>query len=46
MKKHIVGTVTEDWTRELVWETDGKYLRINTVTQTGLFHYNVKNWKP
>ena len=46
MKKHIIGTVTDNWTKELVWETDGKQLRVNTVSQTGLFHYNIKDWKP
>jgi len=42
MKRHHAGTATEDWTRELVWETDP--LRINTVAQWGAFHYRVKDW--
>lgn len=42
MKRHIAGTQTEDWTKELVWETDP--LRIQTVAQWGAFHYNVKDW--
>jgi hypothetical protein len=42
MKQHHAGTVGTDWTRELVWETDP--LRINTVTQSGAFHYFKKSW--
>lgn len=44
MKRHIIGTRTEDWTQELIWETDP--LRIQTVTQWGMVHYNIKNWRP
>jgi len=40
MKRHIAGTQTEDWTKELVWESDP--LRVQTVAQWGAFHYNVK----
>jgi hypothetical protein len=43
MKRHIAGTQTEDWTRELVWELDP--LRIQTLAQWGAFHYNVKDWQ-
>ena len=43
MKKHIIDTSSEDWTRELVWEYNP--LRINTVAQFGAFHYHVKDWK-
>lgn len=46
MKRHIIGSTREDWTRELVWEWDGSLLRINTVAQEGAFHYCQKNWKP
>lgn len=42
MKRHIIGTQTEDWTQELVWEQDP--LRIQTVAQWGAFHYNIKDW--
>jgi len=42
MKRHIIGTSTEDWTRELVWEHTP--LRIQTVAQWGAFHYNIKDW--
>ena len=44
MKRHIIGTRTQDWTQELIWETDP--LRIQTVTQWGMVHYNSKTWRP
>lgn len=44
MKRHIIGTRTEDWTQELIWETDP--LRIQTVAQWGMVHYNRKTWRP
>jgi hypothetical protein len=43
MKRHHAGTVSEDWTQELVWETNP--LRIQTIAQWGAFHYNVKRWR-
>ena len=43
MKRHHAGTTTEDWTQQLVWETDP--LRIQTIAQHGAFHYNRKNWR-
>lgn len=46
MKKHIIGTRTEDWTRELVWEHHQGVLRINTIAQHGAVHYNIKDWNP
>ena len=46
MKKHIIGTRTEDWTRELTWEYHQGNLRINTVAQHGAVHYNTKDWNP
>ena len=45
MKRHTAGTSTEAWTRELVWEYQDMRLRIQTVAQTGAFHYNVKEWR-
>jgi hypothetical protein len=42
MKRHVIGTNTNNWTQELVWELDP--LRIQTVTQWGAFHYNIKDW--
>ena len=42
MKRYIVGTQGENWTRELVWEQDP--LRIQTIAQWGMFHYYVKDW--
>jgi hypothetical protein len=44
MKQAHAGTMTQNWTQELVWETDP--LRINTVAQWGAFHYHVKEWQP
>ena len=43
MKKRIIPTQTNDWTKELVWEHEP--LRIQTVAQWGMFHYHVKDWK-
>ena len=45
MKRHIAGTHTEHWLDELVWEYQHSRLRIQTVTQTGAFHYHVKEWR-
>jgi len=42
MKRYIIGTQTENWTQELVWEQDP--LRVQTVAQWGAFHYNIKDW--
>jgi hypothetical protein len=44
MKRKIIGTKTEDWTRELIWEFTRPGLRIGTVAQHGLVHYHVKDW--
>jgi hypothetical protein len=44
MKRRIIGTQSEDWTQELVWETLDPGLRIQTVAQWGLVHYHVKDW--
>ena len=44
MKRRIIGTQSEDWTQELVWETLDPGLRIQTVSQWGLVHYHVKDW--
>jgi len=45
MKKQIIGTNTEDWTQELVWEHTNPGLRINTVAQWGMVHYYIKDWQ-
>lgn len=42
MKPGIIPVIGQDWSKELLWELDP--LRINTVAQWGLFHYNIKNW--
>ena len=44
MKRRMIGTITEDWTQELVWEHVDRCLRINTVAQWGLVHYHIKDW--
>jgi hypothetical protein len=44
MKKHVIPTVMEDWTKELVWERTNPGLRINTIAQWGLVHYYQKEW--
>jgi hypothetical protein len=43
MKQHMIPTHTPQWTDELVWEHNP--LRIQTVAQWGLFHYNLKDWQ-
>jgi len=45
MKRHILPTLTEDWTEELVWEAVNPGLRIHTVAQQGFVHYHVKDWR-
>lgn len=44
MKKHIIKTKTDDWTKELVWEHTDPGLRINTIAQHGMVHYYIKDW--
>ena len=43
MKKQIINTITDDWSKELVWEHTNPGVRINTVAQWGLVHYHVKD---
>ena len=45
MKRHIIPTLTSDWTQELIWENTNPGLRINTVAQWGLVHYHHKHWR-
>lgn len=45
MKKHINNLRGEDWTKELTWERTRPGLRINTVAQWGMVHYNIKDWQ-
>jgi hypothetical protein len=45
MKRYIVPTIDQDWTKELVWEDAQPGLRIQTVAQQGLVHYHVKDWR-
>lgn len=44
MKKNIQGCHSNDWTQELVWERLNPGVRIQTVAQTGFFHYHKKTW--
>lgn len=44
MKQHVIGTETDDWTKELIWERDGPELSIQTIKQWGFFHYHIKHW--
>ena len=43
MKQRHIGTKTEQWGKELVWEYSDWNLRINTVAQWGAFHYG-RGW--
>ena len=43
MKPGINPIRTNDWTQELIWETDP--FRINTIAQSGFVHYHVKDWR-
>jgi hypothetical protein len=42
MKQGMIPTVTDNWTQELVWENNP--FRINTIAQSGLVHYHIKEW--
>ena len=44
MKRHAIGTQTEDWTQELIWEHTDHELSIQTLRQWGFFHYHIKDW--
>jgi len=46
MKQHMIPILGQDWTQELVWEYRDRELRINTVSQWGLVHYQRKDWTP
>ena len=45
MKQSVIPTQTSDWTNELIWENTQTGLRIQTVAQSGLFHYHNKQWR-
>jgi hypothetical protein len=45
MKRHVIPTLTSDWTQELIWENTNPGLRINTVAQWGFVHYHNKKWR-
>ena len=42
MKRYINPVHCDDWTKDLVWESNP--FRINTVAQWGLVHYHNKEW--
>lgn len=44
MKRYCVPIETENWTRELLWESTYPGLRIHTQAQWGLVHYYIKEW--
>ena len=43
MKRGIIPTRLENWTQELIWESNP--LRIQTVAQWGAVHYHQKDWR-
>ena len=45
MKRGVIPTLTDDWTEEFVWENTNPGLRIQTVAQSGFFHYHIKDWR-
>ena len=44
MKRQLIGTQTDDWTDELIWERLDGALSIQTLRQWGFFHYHCKDW--
>lgn len=46
MKQGIIGGQVTDWRDHCVWEYHDGVLRINTIAQSGLFHYHFKDWQP
>lgn len=44
MKQFINNLLSEDWTRELIYECTDDSLRINTFVQRHPFHYHVKSF--
>lgn len=45
MKRKMIPTHTNNWTKELVWEHVNNEVRIQTVAQRGLVHYHIKDWQ-
>jgi hypothetical protein len=43
MKRYHQPIKTDNWTNELVWESDP--VRIQTVAQWGMLHYHIKDWQ-
>jgi hypothetical protein len=46
MKPDILALPSGDWRQHLLWEYHHGSLRLNTVNQWGLVHYNQKTWQP
>lgn len=44
MKQYINDLMSEDWTKELIYEINSSCLRINTFPQLYPFHYHIKNF--
>ena len=45
MKKNIIPTYNDEWSKQLVWEHTDPGLRIQTIAQWGLVHYHIKDWQ-
>jgi hypothetical protein len=45
MKKEMIPLLSDNWTKELVWENTNPGLRLHTVAQSGFVHYHVKDWR-
>lgn len=43
MKSAVLGTCSEDWTKELTWEIVNGCVKINGYAQHGLLHYHQKH---
>jgi len=43
MKQHILGTTTDQWDDELIWEINNGVFRINGHNQSGIVHYQQKH---
>lgn len=44
MKKHIIDTVSNDWTDDLIHEVSKNFFRINTVPSMYPVHYHIKTF--
>lgn len=44
MKRYMIPISTEDWTKELIWESTNNCFKIQTIAQHGFVHYHIKEW--